>query len=66
MGEYKCNNLSLWNFLESANALLKQFANVIIMHAPQGSDEIANDLAQQASNFKQDIFEINQVEIGEN
>ena len=63
--EYKCNNPKLLDYLKSANTLLEQFADIVIMQVPQNSNEIANDLGQRASSFKLSIFEINQVETRE-
>ena len=43
--DYKCNNATLMEFLESACTLLQQFAKVAIFHIPWSDNEYANELA---------------------
>ena len=49
--EYKCINLTLMEMLDRARSLLQQFAEVTIFHVLRSDNEVANELAQQASRF---------------
>ena len=62
--EYKCNSPILEEYLEEAKSLLEHFANVIISHVPKTSNEVANDLAQQAFGYKLIRPDISNVEEG--
>ena len=64
LGEYKCNNLILKEYLEEVKSLLKHFANIIISHIPMASNEVANELAQHASGYKIMIPNVNSIENG--
>ena len=65
IGDYKCNNPILMKFLEVAHSLLQQFAEVTISHVPRSDNEVANELAQQASRFQLGMNEVNNKKIAE-
>ena len=63
IGEYKCNNPTLMNLLNLARTLLQQFAEVTITHVPWNNNEVANELAQQASGFWLESNEVNAIDL---
>ena len=64
MGEYKCNSQILEEYLEEGKGLLKHFVDVIVSHIPRACNEIANVLAQHASEYKLMIPVVNSIENG--
>ena len=62
IGEYKCNNLVLMEFLELAHSLLQQFTKIKFSHVPLSDNEVANKLAQQALRFRLEVNDINNIE----
>jgi len=50
--EYRCAKENLIMYYVAANALLKRFTHVEILHIPQMENQDANDLAQIASGYK--------------
>ena len=64
LGEYKCNNPILEEYLEEVKGLLEHFTDVIISHIPRTSNEAAYDLAQHVSRYKLMIPNDNTIENG--
>ena len=53
----------LMEFLDLARSLLQQFVEVTISCVPRNNNEVANELAQQASSFWLGLNEINNIDI---
>ena len=64
LGEYKCNNPILEEYLEEAKGLLEHFTDVIKSQILKASNEVANDLAQQVFGYKLMVPDINSIKNG--
>ena len=53
------------DLLHLACSLLQQFTEVTIFHVPRSNNEVANELAQQASSFRLRSNEVNNIYVAE-
>ena len=53
------------DLLDLGRSLLQQFIEITIFHVPWSNNEVANELAQQASGFRPGSNEVNNVDVVE-